>query len=180
MTEIATGPAPTLAELRARRAEILQVAARHGVSNIRVYGSVARGDANRESDVDFLVDIEKGRSLFDLGAFYADLEDLLGCKGDAIAARAGASARRAAAPSVRRRVGDSQSSRTSVEPKRTWLRVGQLKRQALTFSCARPSQRFARLGRSRRHAPLRLTQAGVMFSIPNWDAKHHGTLTRTY
>jgi len=82
MTEIATGPAPTLAELRARRAEILQVAARHGVSNIRVFGSVARGEANRASDVDFLVDIEKGRSLFDLGAFYADLEDLLECKID--------------------------------------------------------------------------------------------------
>jgi len=82
MSELTTGPTPTLAELRARRAEILEVAARHGVSNIRVYGSVARGEANRESDVDFLVDIEKGRSLFDLGAFYADLEDLLGCKID--------------------------------------------------------------------------------------------------
>jgi len=82
MTEIVAGPAPTLAELRARREEILQVAARHGVSNIRVFGSVARGEASQTSDVDFLVDIEKGRSLFDLGAFYADLEDLLGCKID--------------------------------------------------------------------------------------------------
>ncbi len=79
MTEIATGPAPTLAELRARRDEILEVARRHGVSNIRVFGSVARGEAHRGSDVDFLVDVEKGRSLFDLGAFYADLQDLLGC-----------------------------------------------------------------------------------------------------
>ena len=50
--------------------------------NIRVFGSVARGEAGEGSDVDFLVDIESGRSLFDLGAFYADLEDLLGCEID--------------------------------------------------------------------------------------------------
>jgi predicted nucleotidyltransferase len=73
---------PTLDELRARRDEIVEVARRHGVSNIRVFGSVARGEARRGSDVDFLVDIEKGRSLFDLGGFYADLEDLLGCAVD--------------------------------------------------------------------------------------------------
>lgn len=79
MTEIAAGPPPTLDELRARRDEILGVATLHGVSNIRVFGSVARGQAHGGSDVDFLVDIEEGRSLFDLGAFYADLEDLLGC-----------------------------------------------------------------------------------------------------
>jgi uncharacterized protein len=82
MTETAaTGP-PTLEELRARRDEIEEIAARHGVSNIRIFGSVARGDAREGSDVDFLVDIERGRSLLDLGAFYADLEDLLGCEID--------------------------------------------------------------------------------------------------
>jgi predicted nucleotidyltransferase len=54
------------------------VAARHGVFNIRIFGSVARGDASAESDVDFLFDIEEGRSLLDLGGFYTDLEDLLG------------------------------------------------------------------------------------------------------
>jgi predicted nucleotidyltransferase len=79
MSATAAGQPPTLDELRARRDEILEVASRHGVSNIRVFGSVARGEARRGSDVDFLVDIEKGRSLFDLGGFYADLEDLLGC-----------------------------------------------------------------------------------------------------
>ena len=74
--------APSLEQLRARRGEILEIAARHGVFNIRVFGSVARGEAGEGSDVDFLVDIESGRSLFDLGAFYADLEDLLGCEID--------------------------------------------------------------------------------------------------
>jgi uncharacterized protein len=81
MTEtVAKRKPPTLEELRARRDEILEIAARYGVSNIRVFGSVARGDTNDPGDVDFLVDIEKGRSLFDLGEFYADLQDLLGCQ----------------------------------------------------------------------------------------------------
>lgn len=78
MTDATTGHLPTLAELRARRAEIFEIASRHGVFNIRVFGSVARGDATDSSDVDLLVDVETGRSLFDLGAFYMDLRDLLG------------------------------------------------------------------------------------------------------
>ena len=82
MTEVAATRPPTLDELRARRDEILEIGARHGVFDIRVFGSVARGDAREGSDVDFLVDIEQDRSLFNLGAFYADLEDLLGCKVD--------------------------------------------------------------------------------------------------
>ncbi len=82
MTELAARRPPTLAELRARRAEILEIAARYGVFNIRVYGSVARDEASEGSDVDFLVDVERGRSLFDLGGFYADLQDLLGCEID--------------------------------------------------------------------------------------------------
>lgn len=82
MTETEIGRPITLEELRARRAEILEIAARHGVFNIRVFGSVARGEAEAGSDVDFLVDIEEGRSLFDLGGFYADLQDLLGCEID--------------------------------------------------------------------------------------------------
>lgn len=79
---LAASRPPDLDELRSRRDEILKIAARHGVFDIRVFGSVARGDAGDGSDVDFLVDIEKGRSLFDLGGFYADLEDLLACKID--------------------------------------------------------------------------------------------------
>lgn len=73
---------PTLEELRARRNEILELAARRGVSNIRVFGSVARGEAGETSDVDLLVDIDPGRSLFDLAGFYADVKDLLGCEVD--------------------------------------------------------------------------------------------------
>lgn len=64
--------------LETRREEILQIAARHGASNVRVFGSVARGDAGADSDVDLLVDLEKGRSLLDLGALLEDLKKLLG------------------------------------------------------------------------------------------------------
>ena len=68
-----------LSELQKRRNEILQEAARHGAFNVRVFGSVARGDATRESDVDFLVDVERGRSLLDLIGLNQSLEDLLDC-----------------------------------------------------------------------------------------------------
>jgi len=63
--------------LKAKREEILRIAARHGAVNIRVFGSVARGDARPDSDVDFLVDLEPGRSLLDLGGLLMDLQDLL-------------------------------------------------------------------------------------------------------
>jgi len=66
------------------RAEILGIARRHGASNIRVFGSVARGDADLNSDVDLLVDLEKGRSLLDLGGLLVDLEALLGCRVDVV------------------------------------------------------------------------------------------------
>lgn len=74
----------TLAELRARRDEILAVAARHGASNVRVFGSVVRGEADERSDLDFLVDLEKGRSLFDLGALLMDLREALGREVDVV------------------------------------------------------------------------------------------------
>ncbi|HSG40484.1 MAG TPA: nucleotidyltransferase domain-containing protein, partial [Thermoanaerobaculia bacterium] len=54
-------------EIRSRRNEILHVAARHGAHHLRVFGSVARGEADDRSDIDFLVEFEKGRSLLDLG-----------------------------------------------------------------------------------------------------------------
>lgn len=82
MTDVATGRPPTLAELRARRAEILELAIRHGAFNIRVFGSVARGDAEGHSDVDLLIDLEPGRSLLDLAGFHIDIQDLLGCEVD--------------------------------------------------------------------------------------------------
>lgn len=64
--------------LRRRRAEILAAASRHGATNVRVFGSVARGEADASSDVDFLVDLEPGRSVFDLGGLLMDLEEVLG------------------------------------------------------------------------------------------------------
>jgi uncharacterized protein len=65
-------------ELRSRREEILRVAAQYGARRIRIFGSVARGEADERSDVDFLVELEKGRSLFDLGGLLMDLQNLLG------------------------------------------------------------------------------------------------------
>ncbi len=63
--------------LQDKREEILRLAARHGARKVRVFGSVARGQATPDSDVDFLVELEPGRSLFDLGGLRADLESLL-------------------------------------------------------------------------------------------------------
>jgi predicted nucleotidyltransferase len=69
---------PMLTELRSRRSEILDVARARGASRVRVFGSVARGEATETSDIDFLVDLEEGRSLLDLGGLLMDLRDLLG------------------------------------------------------------------------------------------------------
>jgi len=60
------------------RTEILAVVARHGASNVRVYGSVARGRAGSDSDIDLLVDMEDGRSLLGVAGLHLELEDLLG------------------------------------------------------------------------------------------------------
>lgn len=75
-------PAPAMDLLRQRRDEIESVARAHGASRIRVFGSVARGDASPSSDLDLLVDLDEGRGLFDLGALLMDLRDLLGCDVD--------------------------------------------------------------------------------------------------
>jgi predicted nucleotidyltransferase len=64
--------------------EILRVAQKHGAHNVRVFGSVARGEADEASDIDFLVDMEPGRSLLDLGGLQADLENLLDCRVDVV------------------------------------------------------------------------------------------------
>jgi len=65
-----------------KRAEVLGAAARHGARNLRVIGSVARGEARPDSDLDLLVDLDKGRSLLDHAALVIELETLLGCKVD--------------------------------------------------------------------------------------------------
>lgn len=77
---------PSLGELRRSREAIMQLARRHGAREVRVFGSVARGDAGAGSDVDFLVDMDAGRSLLDLGGLLMDLEDLLGRSVDVVTA----------------------------------------------------------------------------------------------
>jgi uncharacterized protein len=68
--------------LREKREEILKITAKHGAYNVRIFGSVARGEAREDSDVDFLVEIEPGRNLLDRIALIQDLETLLGRKVD--------------------------------------------------------------------------------------------------
>ena len=64
-------------QLQRNREQILRLAQKHGAYNVRVFGSVARNEADQQSDVDFLVDLEPGRSLFDLGGLLMDLQQLL-------------------------------------------------------------------------------------------------------
>ncbi len=70
--------------LMANRPEVLRIAAIHGVRSVRVFGSVARGDANATSDVDLLVEMERGRSLLDFVGLWQDLETALGRKVDLV------------------------------------------------------------------------------------------------
>jgi predicted nucleotidyltransferase len=67
-----------------KREQILRIAAQHGALSVRVFGSVARGEADSDSDIDFLVELEEGRSLFDLGGLLMDLQELLGRKVDVV------------------------------------------------------------------------------------------------
>jgi uncharacterized protein len=87
MTTTTPDRPPTLSDLRRRRGAILGLSARHGASNVRVFGSVARGDAQAGSDVDLLVELAPGRSLMDLGALLMDLSDLLGVDVDLVTER---------------------------------------------------------------------------------------------
>ena len=69
------------------REKILQLADQYGARQVRVFGSVARRQDDAESDIDFLVDMEPGRSLFDLGGLLVDLEKLLNSKVDVVTER---------------------------------------------------------------------------------------------
>jgi len=64
--------------IKQRREDILRAAAHYGAYNVRVFGSVARGEAQLDSDIDFLVEMEPDRSLLDLGGLLMDLQVLLG------------------------------------------------------------------------------------------------------
>ncbi|HYA39915.1 MAG TPA: nucleotidyltransferase family protein [Syntrophobacteraceae bacterium] len=75
---------PVIELLKSKRDEILRISAKYGASNVRVFGSVARGEAGPESDVDLLVELESGRSLLDHVALLQDLEDMLSRKVDVV------------------------------------------------------------------------------------------------
>lgn len=71
-------------QLKAERSNILEVAKRHGAYNVRIFGSVARGEEDEKSDIDFLVTLEAGRSLLDHASLLLDLQKLLGRKVDVV------------------------------------------------------------------------------------------------
>ncbi len=73
--------------LKEKREQILKIAAKHGARNVRVFGSVARGEADEKSDIDFLVELEPGRGLLDHAALLVELEKLLGHRVDVVTER---------------------------------------------------------------------------------------------
>jgi uncharacterized protein len=77
----------TLELVRARREEVLRIAANHGARNVRVFGSVARGDARPDSDVDFLIDTEPVTSSWFPAGLVQDLESLLGRRVEVVTER---------------------------------------------------------------------------------------------
>jgi hypothetical protein len=73
--------------LQDKREEILRISAKHGARNVRVFGSVVRGEADATSDIDFLVELEPGRSLLDHAALLLELQGFLGRKVDVVSDR---------------------------------------------------------------------------------------------
>jgi predicted nucleotidyltransferase len=72
------------ATLQEKRQQIMALAEKYGAHNVRVFGSVARGEARLDSDIDFLVELDPGRSLFDLGGLLFELKSLLGVEVDVV------------------------------------------------------------------------------------------------
>ena len=70
--------------LKEKRVELLALAAKYGAHNVRVFGSVARGEAGPESDIDLLVDMDPGRTILDLVGVYQDAGDFLGRRVDVL------------------------------------------------------------------------------------------------
>lgn len=77
----------TLEQLRARRTELIALADRHKAENVRIFGSVARGEAGENSDVDLLVHFREGASLFDLMDLQEGSAALLGTDVDVVSDR---------------------------------------------------------------------------------------------
>jgi len=73
--------------LKAKRDEILQICAKYGARNVRVFGSVARGEADEQSDIDLLVEFDPNRSLLDHAGLWVELQELLGVKVDVVSER---------------------------------------------------------------------------------------------
>lgn len=71
-------------DLRAKREGILEIARRHGVGRVRLFGSVARGEETPGSDVDFLIEVEGPTSPWFPGGVVVELEDLLACRVDVV------------------------------------------------------------------------------------------------
>ena len=76
----------TLTEVRRERARLLESAAAHGIANIRIFGSVARGEASLDSDLDLLIDVEPGAGILGAGGFYMDVWDMLEVRPDIVEA----------------------------------------------------------------------------------------------
>jgi len=76
-----------LEDLKHQRTTILRLAEAHGARNVRVFGSVARGEATEESDLNLLVALEPGTSLLDLGGFLVELQSTLACEVDVVTER---------------------------------------------------------------------------------------------
>ena len=72
---------------RGKRGEVLRLCDKYGARNVRVFGSWARGENDESSDIDFLVEMEPGRSLLDLGGLQYELESLLRCPVDVVTER---------------------------------------------------------------------------------------------
>jgi hypothetical protein len=70
--------------LQQNRRQVLEIAAGHGARNVRLFGSVARGEATETSDLDLLIEMAPERTLLDVIAIKQDLEELLGCKVDVV------------------------------------------------------------------------------------------------
>jgi predicted nucleotidyltransferase len=87
----------TLEELRTYRQGINEIARRRGIGNVRVFGSVARGDATPDSDVDFLVQVEPGQSILSVGGFLDEVSELIGTRVHVVTAKSlsGAESQRA-------------------------------------------------------------------------------------